>query len=187
MIVSLVFRLGGTALFLVLGCAATVDARIGDTPVQFIDRYGPPKDTEGSKESDKASPLVQGAIHHRYQYQGWSIRAAFLEFNAVRMEYQKANTAGLISDQERQAIASANLPNGMSWKEIPVPNAAGGKGPMAYFAGAVGGKIWRRTGGAILWMPNPNVIRLELPIAREHELQVKIHKEEKTRSPTPKF
>jgi hypothetical protein len=27
---------------------------------------------------DKNSPLVEGAIHHTYEYEGWKIRAAFL-------------------------------------------------------------------------------------------------------------
>jgi len=43
-------------------------ARIGETTLQFVARYGPPKDTPGSKIYDKNSPLVEGAIHHTYEY-----------------------------------------------------------------------------------------------------------------------
>lgn len=66
-------------------------ARIGETTLQFVARYGPPKDTPSSKIYDKNSPLVEGAIHHVYEYQGWKIRAAFLQLDgpAVRMDYSK--------------------------------------------------------------------------------------------------
>jgi hypothetical protein len=60
------------AIFLSLIVAAAVQARIGETTLQFIDRYGPPKDTTSSKIYDKNSPLVEGAVHHVYEYQGWN-------------------------------------------------------------------------------------------------------------------
>jgi len=65
------------------------DARIGETTLQCVARYGPPKDTPSSKMMDKNSPLLEGAIHHIYEYQGWKIRAAFLQLDgpAVRVEY----------------------------------------------------------------------------------------------------
>jgi hypothetical protein len=62
------------AIFLLLIVTAAVEARIGETAIQFVDRYGPPKDTASSKILDKNSPLVEGAIHHVYEYQGWKIR-----------------------------------------------------------------------------------------------------------------
>jgi hypothetical protein len=58
---------------------AAAEARIGETSIQFVDRYGAPKDTPSSKMSDKSWPLVEGAIHHTYEYQGWKIHAAFLQ------------------------------------------------------------------------------------------------------------
>ena len=65
------------AVALIFSSTATF-ARIGETTLQFVARYGPPKDTPSSKSYDKNSPLVEGAIHHVYEYQGWKIRAAFL-------------------------------------------------------------------------------------------------------------
>lgn len=44
---------------------------------RFADRYGSPKDNSLTKITDKTSPLIEGAIHHTYDYQGWRIRAAF--------------------------------------------------------------------------------------------------------------
>jgi hypothetical protein len=77
-------------------------ARIGETTLQFIARYGPPKDTPSSKIYDKNSPLLEGAIHHIYEYQGWKIRAAFLQLDgpAVRMDYSKLGTSLQIKDYE---------------------------------------------------------------------------------------
>src|SRR6059058_1927459 len=98
-------------------------ARIGETTLQFVARYGPPKDTPSSKIYDKNSPLVEGAIHHNYEYQRWKIRAAFLQLDgpAVRMDYSKIPAVGAsstIKDYEVQAIMTANMPAGMAWKQI---------------------------------------------------------------------
>src|SRR5207253_2394688 len=102
--------------------SATAFARIGETSLQFAARYGPPKETLSSKSMDKNSPLVEGAIHHWYEYQGWKIRAAFLQLDgpAVRMEFSKIPVPGgsyTIKDYELEAIAAANTPLGMNWKK----------------------------------------------------------------------
>jgi hypothetical protein len=90
----------------------TLDARIGETAIQFVDRYGAPEDTASSKIMDKSFPLLEGAVHHTYEYQGWKIRAAFLQLDgpAVRMDYQKIVTTGVnptIQDYELRAIMTA--------------------------------------------------------------------------------
>ncbi|HTE87517.1 MAG TPA: hypothetical protein VK639_01060, partial [Terriglobales bacterium] len=89
--------------------AISGNARIGETPIQFVDRYGVPKDTASSKIMDKGFPLLEGAVHHTYEYQGWKIRAAFLQLDgpAVRMDCQKILTTKVnptIQDYELQAI-----------------------------------------------------------------------------------
>src|SRR6266576_5861272 len=77
--------------------AISANARIGETPIQFVDRYGAPKDTASSKILDKSLPLLEGAVHHTYEYQGWKISAAFLRLDspAVRMDYQKIDMTGV--------------------------------------------------------------------------------------------
>ena len=100
--------------FLVLLLLATSsDARIGETSIQFADRYGRPRDTNLTKITDTQFPLVEGAIHHTYEHQRWKIRAAFLQLDgpAVRMDFQKLSGAGrgiTIQDYELEAIAAAN-------------------------------------------------------------------------------
>lgn len=180
----------------VLFCSSDrVAARIGETAIQFADRYGAPKDTPASKIMDKNSPLVEGAIHHVYEYQGWRIRAAFLQLDgpAVRMDFQKmsgAATGIVIQDYELQAIATANTPTGMSWSKMAYdnpdsPNTGLAKSLEGFIA--VGQKMWRRTDGAILWLRSNIIVRLELPAAREYEAKLKAEKERKARASVPQF
>jgi hypothetical protein len=174
-----------------------VDARLGETPIQFADRYGAPKDNSLTQITDKTQPLVEGAIHHTYEYQGWKIRAAFLQLDGgcVRMDFQKIVTAGVnprIQDYELEAIASANTPAGTTWHKVMYnnpdsPNKGVARLAESYFAGAIGEKMWRRSDGAILWLRSHLIVRLELPAARQYEEQLKAAKEQKARSSVPKF
>ncbi|MGI9088437.1 MAG: hypothetical protein ACR2HH_11965 [Chthoniobacterales bacterium] len=176
---------------------ATAEARIGETSLQFVDRYGPPKDTSLTKITDKTSPLIEGAIHHTYEYQGWKIRAAFLQLDgpAVRMDFQKLSGTGtsiVVQNYELQAIVTANTPPGMSWMPMlydnpDSPNKGLAKAAEAFIGGAGGQKMWQRTDGAILWSRSNLIIRLELPIARQYEAQLKVQREEKARASVPKF
>ena len=190
-------RFPRTLLLLIILSSATAFARIGESALQFVTRYGPPKDTPSSKIYDKNSPLVEGAIHHVYEYQGWRIRAAFLQLDgpAVRMDYQKILTAGVdpvIKDYELQAIMAANTPAGMTWKQIAYnnpdsPNKGVAKLAEGFLGNATGQKMWQRSDGAILWSRSNLIVRLELPIAREHEAKLKADKDQKARAAVPQF
>jgi hypothetical protein len=137
------------------------------------------------------------AVHHTYEYQGWKIRAAFLQLDgpAVRMDFQKTSAAPagiVIRDDELQAIASANTPDGMTWKRIMYDNPdSPSKGISKLFEGfvmgAAGQKVWQRTDGAILSLRSNLTVRLELPAARQYEEQLKRDKEQKARASVPKF
>jgi hypothetical protein len=170
---------------------------MGETPIQFADRYGRPKDTNLTAIQDKSSPLVEGAVHHTYQYQGWKIRAAFLQLNgpAVRMDFQKMSAAPagiVIRDDELQAIASANRADGITWKRIMYDNPdSPNRGISKLFEGfimdAAGQKMWQRNDGATLSVRSNVIVRLELPAARQYEEQLKRDKEQKARASIPKF
>src|SRR5438552_7487060 len=138
-------------IFFVLSIAMvpTLGARIGETPIQFVDRYGAPKDTASSKIMDKSLPLLEGAVHHTYEYQGWKIRAAFLQVDgpAVRMDFQKFGPDVQVKDYELEAIMKANTPAGMTWARIAYdnpdsPNKGLAKAGESFVGG--GQKIWRR-------------------------------------------
>jgi hypothetical protein len=184
------------AVALLIFGASTAFARIGETALQFVDRYGAPQDTPASKVMDKNMPLIDGAIHHVYEYQGWRIRAAFMQLDgpAVRMEYSKTAKTGdmTIKDYELQAIMTANTPAGTSWKQIAYNNPdSANKGlaklAEAFVGNATGQKMWQRTDGVILWARGPLIVRLELPAAREYEAQLKVSKEQKARESVPQF
>jgi len=180
------------AIFLSLIITAASQARIGETAIQFVDRYGPPKDTPSSKILDKNSPLVEGAVHHVYEYQGWKIRAAFLQLDgpAVRMDYSKLGPDVMIKDYELQAIMTANTPPGMTWAPMAYDNPdSPNKGIAKALEGfvAVSQKMWRRSDGAILWLRSNLIVRIELPAAREYEARLKAEKEQKARASVPQF
>ena len=174
---------------------ATAEARIGETSLQFVDRYGPPKDTQLTKITDRTSPLIEGAIHHTYEYQGWKIRAAFLRLDgpAVRMDYQKILAAGVnpqVQDYELQAITTANTPAGMSWRAMLYDNPDSPNTGLAKALEGViaaGQKMWRRSDGAILWSRSNLIVRLELPSARQYEAELKSAREQKARASVPSF
>jgi hypothetical protein len=184
-------------LFLSLTIVASAYARIGETPIQFADRYGRPKDTNLTAILDKNSPLVEGAVHHTYEYQGWKIRAAFLQLDGpcIRMDFQKTTAAVsgiVIRDDELQAIATANTPAGATWHPIPYdnpnsPNKGIAKAFEGFVMSAAGQKTWQRSDGAILTVPSNLIVRLELPAARQREEQLKRDKEEKARASVPRF
>jgi hypothetical protein len=172
-------------------------ARIGETPIQFADRYGRPKDTNLTAIVDKNSPLLEGAVHHTYEYQGWKIRAAFLRLDgpAVRMDFQKLSAPGVspaVQDYELNAIMTANTPAGMTWKPMAYdnpdsPNKGIGKLFEGMILGMAGQKMWQRTDGAILADRSQVIVRLELPMARQYEAQLKAAKEQKARASVPSF
>jgi hypothetical protein len=180
------------AIFLWLTVAAVAQARIGETAIQFVDRYGAPKDTPSSKILDKNSPLIEGAMHHVYEYQGWKIRAAFLQLDgpAVRMDYSKLGPDVMIKDYELQAIMTANTPAGMAWAPIAYNNPdSPNKGLAKAFESfvAVGQKMWRRSDGAILWLRSNLIVRVELAAARDYEAKLKAEKERKAHTSVPQF
>ena len=170
-------------------------ARLGDTGLQCSDRYGNAKSGQSIKAWDKSFPVLEGAIHRTYEYQGWKIRAAFLELDgpAVRVNYQKLTSSGniQIKDYEVEAILKANTPDGTTWKAVAYnnpnsPNKGVTKVLEGIIVGSMGQKMWQRTDGAIAGSDQITV-RLELPEAKRHEDQLKLQKEMKTRMAVPQF
>ena len=185
------------SLLILFVIAVSAQARIGETPIQFADRYGRPRDTNLTAIVDKTSPLLEGAVHHTYEYQGWKIRAAFLQLDgpAVRMDFQKLSGPGVspaIQDYELRAIMMANTPAGTNWKETAYnnpnsPHKGLSKAFEAMILGMAGQKVWQRSDGAILADRSHVIVRLELPAARQHEERLKVAEEQKARAAVPTF
>ena len=174
--------------------AAFAEHRLGGTADQFaagMERH------KIRPVSTRISPLLEGAIHHSYAYRrlanprrisrtGWSCRS-----NGVS-KIIKAGVNATIQDYELQAIMTANTPAGATWKEIMYnnpdsPNKGLSKIFEGYFAGVLGEKMWQRSDGAILWLRNKLIVRLELPAAHEYEMKLKAEKEQKARESVPQF
>ena len=176
----------------------TVSARLGETPIQCADRYGAPKTDPSTKMSEKTMPLMEGAILHTYEFQGWIIRAAFLDINgpAVRIEYQKSMKAGgqlQIQVYEVEAILKGECPQGTTWKPVIYnnqnsPNRGLAKVAESSFMGLTGASEWQRTDSAIAQLrPGSLFLRLEFPSAHQFEQQLKAQKEFKARGSVPNF
>jgi hypothetical protein len=183
-----------TLFLLTTFLCTTAFARIGETTLQFVARYGAPKDTAASKINDRNFPLIEGAIHHTYEYKGWKIRAAFLQLDgpAVRVEYSKLGPNPQVKDYELQAIMTGNTPVGMCWKQIACddpnsPNKGVSKALESYLAESAGQQTWQRSDGAILCLRSNLIVRLELPSAREYEAKLKTEEEQKARASVPRF
>ena len=182
---------------LAVGCfvISSAEARIGENAIQCANRYGAPRDTPSSKIMDKNSPLVEGAIHHTYEYQGWKIRTAFLNLNgpAIRMDFQKmSGTANGITIQncEFEAIKTVNTPLGMKWSPMAYDNADSSNPGLAKSGEnltEVTQKMWRRSDGAILWLRSNLIVALRLSAARVHEKQLRIRKDQRVQASIPQF
>jgi hypothetical protein len=107
------------------------------------------------------------------------------------MEFRRNGPDLQLKDFEVAAILNANTAGG-SWQLIGYdnpnsPNTGLAKAAVGLFAGAVGEKMWRRSDGAIAWLRSKIFLRLELPIARQFEIEAKRRVEETRRSSVPNF
>ena len=103
------------AVFAILASPAV--ARLGETEAQSQARYGEPA-PQYSSPADKA--LMPGAKEVIYFFQGWRIRAAFVNNATVRVEYVHVPEGGIapkqISDADAKTILDAEKAT-YSWRE----------------------------------------------------------------------
>ena len=91
-------------------------ARLGETEAQSQVRYGEPTPQYGAP-TDK--PLMPGAKEVVYFFQGWRIRAAFVNNATVRIEYVHVPEGAVpkpVSDAEAKVILDAEKGT-YSWRE----------------------------------------------------------------------
>ena len=89
---------------LLLSTALPLHARLGETEGQSQQRYGAPA-PELLGPTDK--PLIEGAKEVAYNFQGWRVRAAFLNGTTACIEYvhlPENNAPKPISEDEIRAI-----------------------------------------------------------------------------------
>ncbi|HET6407628.1 MAG TPA: hypothetical protein VFG14_07090 [Chthoniobacteraceae bacterium] len=93
-----------------------VEARLGENEVQSKARYGEPK-AELISANDK--PLIPGATELAYQFEGWRVRAAFVNGITHRIEYVKIPENGQLkplTDAEVEAVLTAEKDK-YRWRE----------------------------------------------------------------------
>jgi len=91
-------------------------ARLGENEAQSKARYGEPN-TALIGANDK--PLIPGATEFAYNFQGWRVRAAFVNGITHRIEYVKIPEDGQVkplTDAEIEAVLSAEKDK-YRWRE----------------------------------------------------------------------
>jgi hypothetical protein len=83
---------------------ATAHARLGETEEQSFARYGTPV-APPNRPGPPERSLVEGAKEINYEYEGWKIRAAFVNKITVRIEYRKDGDS--INEKQAEAILAA--------------------------------------------------------------------------------
>jgi hypothetical protein len=160
-------------------------ARLGETEQQSIKRYGKPV----KNKADTVLPLLKNAVNRTYEYQGWRIRAAFLNDHAVRIAYSKLTKPGqssVINKDEMKAILTAEA-HGGEWKQ--------GKNFFGFTREAIAkslsqrGKLWwTHSKGLKARMKTGNLVMfVESPEAEIWEQAIENEKKVKQKESIPKF
>lgn len=127
--------------FLLTALAAPAFARLGETEAQSRTRYGEPK-PELIAPTDK--PLLEGANEIVFGYEGWRVRAAFLNGVAVRMEYVHIPEGGLpkkFTQVELDSILDAEK-GAFRWREEKPRTGYAGLNALKT---ALEGRHWERS------------------------------------------
>lgn len=180
---------------LLAGCLfpAFALARLGENETQCNGRYGTPLTDQWAISANKKTPLVPAGYTRTYNYQGWVVRIAYLEFNgpAIAMHFRK-KAGGSITDDELAAIVNANTPQGMGWALVPYTNSPlegssrviGNIGSQV----AMGARAWQRSDGTVAILePLRMELILKSPAAMEIEKKARESKEEHRKAAIPDF
>ena len=94
----------------------SVHARLGENEAQAKARYGEPN---AALISANDKPLIPGATEMAYNFEGWRIRAAFVNGITHRIEYVKIPDGGQLkplTDSEIEAVLNAEKDK-FRWRE----------------------------------------------------------------------
>lgn len=169
-------------LFVVFPSASL--ARLGETKQQDIARYGNPV-----KDQDRFSPILKNAITSTYSFQGWKIRAGYLEGLAVRISYSKLPQPGYsprLEEDEITAILNAET-HGGNWEKLrPASLLNNKKSGNNLFDGSQ--LRWINTNGNIAYTLLGNTtLYIESPTALIWEKRIDLKKEDRRKESIPQF
>lgn len=146
-----------TLLLLAVLGPLTLHARLGENEGQAKARYGEPV-PELIGQNDK--PLIPGAKELAYNFQGWRVRAAYLNGITHRIEYIKLPESGQpkpITEEELQAVLDAEAGR-FKWRE---EKPRTGYESLNKLQTAVEGRKWERTDHALASLKLNLVLTLE--------------------------
>ena len=148
-------------------------ARIGEMEAECEARYGKPVN-----EALKMHPILDGAVNHSYSYQGWNVKAAFVNGKAVRIHYNKVATPLELKDDEIQAILTGEA-NGGQWQE---------KRNFS-FGNVVYSKAWVNTNSNVASIKGPGgmIFVVDTPAAQAFAQAKKAADEQQRKAAIPKF
>lgn len=173
-----------TVAFMVfISCAFRVDARMGETEDQSQDRYGAPV----NPQLDKVNPLMDGAITCSYKYQGWSIRAAFLNGRTIKIKYSRIPTAGTspqLRHEEMVAILEAESGKGQ-WKDYKDPTL---NPVVAVFNANITPKRWVNSNGNTAYLETGSMsLVIDSPVVEQLKAAKQAQIEAQRKASVPKF
>jgi hypothetical protein len=174
-----------TCIGLLLMMAFPSSARLSETEEQSKQRYGDPI----NKDVDRLniSPMIDGAVHHTYKYQGWRIRCAFVEGKAVRITYMKEGGKDVkpaIQDDELLAILEGEVGGGKWQKKSSMPGNLG----EALLGSLVKGTEFINTNGNTARLEFGRlIVNFESPAAAVFIKARDEAKEQKRKATIPKF
>ena len=170
---------------LLISAAVPLQARLGETEAQSQQRYGAPT-PELIGPTDK--PLLEGAKEVAYNFQGWRVRAAFINGTTARIEYvhlPENNAPKPVAEAEIEAILDGEKGK-FSWKEEKPKT--GNKGIDALKT-MFEGRKWERSDHAQASLKANLLLTLEMHEVEAYEK--KLAKQPKTGAPpganVPKF
>ena len=170
---------------LLISATVPLQARLGETEAQAQQRYGAPT-PELIGPTDK--PLLEGAKEVAYNFQGWRVRAAFINGTTARIEYvhlPENNALKPISEAEIEAVLEGEKGK-FSWKEDK-PKL--GNKDLNALKTMFDGRKWERSDHAQASLKANLLLTLEVHEVEAYEK--KLAKQPKTGAPTgagvPKF
>ena len=170
---------------LLLGAALPLHARLGETEAQSQQRYGAPT-PELIGPTDK--PLLAAAHEVAYNFQGWRVRAAFLNGTTARIEYvhlPENNAMKPVTEAEIEAILDGEKGK-FAWKEEKPKT---GNKDLNALKTMFDGRRWERSDHAVASLKANLLLTLEVHEVEAYEKR--LTKQPKTGTPAatgvPKF
>lgn len=166
------------AVVVLLGGSSLCKARLGENATQSEQRYG--KATDG--KASNSFPPVPSMDEKTYHYQGWIIKAAYLNGIIVAQRYsKKSNYPGgivLKGDEVRAILASEAM--GGEWKPRLSANQ---------IQTHVHPSTWINSNGAVARLTGPPwfSLQVELPQVQAYRDALKDRKEQQRKESLPPF